>query len=172
MDKEFIDEWRTLQEIALARLQMPTSCKNYSSRLTALILPSFEDNWRFELLTDESQQSQTALAVKTVWHMSSDSSKFANPVVRLIHGPGFLQPTFEQFEAEVDRRLIDDLLAKAATLQVPLLAGKEFIHLDGTSFQLELSAKSNNALFKWWSTPPKGWEPLQMLIEGIVAICG
>jgi hypothetical protein len=171
MDKEFLDEWRSLQESALARLRTPIRRPDHFLRLGALILPSFEDNWRYELLTHVSQESQSALAVKTVWRMLSDTAKFRNPVVRLSHGLGVLQPTFERFETVIDRKIIDELLAKAAALSVPLSIGTRFIALDGTSFQLELNAMSMNASFKWWSTPPKGWEPLQMLIEEIVAVC-
>ena len=134
MDPEHVDEWSWLQQQALGQLKTRIDRKGFITRLQALVLPSFEDSWRYELLAPVPSRSKPALAVKTVWHRGIDSAKFANPVVRLSYGAGVRQlPTIEEFVAEVEAALVDDLCAKAATLKVPLFAGKSRFGLDGTS---------------------------------------
>jgi hypothetical protein len=156
------DEWSSLEHQALVQLKTGTDRKGYIARLQALVLPSFEDSWRYELLVSVPYRSKPALAVKTVWHRGIDSAKFANPVVRLSYGAGVRQlPTIEEFVAEVEAALVDDLCAKAATLKVPAFTAKSTVGLDGTGYQLTLGSSPVVARFEWWQFPPEGWEPLK-----------
>lgn len=172
MEPEQVAEWSWLQQQALGQFRTRIDRKGYITRLQALVLPSFEDSWRYELLASVPDRSRPDLAVKTVWHRGINSAKFANPLVRLSYGAGIRQlPTIEEFDAEVEAALVDDLCAKAATLKVPPFAGKSTLGLDGTSYQLALGSSPCAARFEWWHFPPEGWEPLQTLLDEIIAAC-
>lgn len=174
MEPEQQAEWSWLQQQALEQLRTRIGRKGYITRLQALVLPSFEDCWRYELLASGWDRSKPALAVKMAWHRGIDLAKFANPVVRLSFGAGVRQlPTIEEFDAEVDAALVHGLCVKAAALTVPVFTGKSTIGLDGTSYQLTLgSSPFVAARFEWWEFPPEGWEPLKTLVDEIIAACG
>lgn len=171
MEREQQVEWYWLEQQALEQLRTGIDRKGYIPRLQVLVLPSFEDSWRYELLAPVPDRSRPALAVRKVWHRRTDLAKFANPVVRLSYGSGRQSPTIEEFDAEIDAELLHGLCAKAATIKVPAFTTKSGVGLDGTSYQLALGRSPLVARFEWWHSPPEGWEPLKTLVDEIIAAC-
>jgi hypothetical protein len=173
MQQEHLAEWISLRDEAIRELGNNKGLWGYTSRLCALVLPSFEDACRYELFAPVQDANAPALAVKMVWRFSEDNAKFASPLTRLRHGPGVkLLPTIQEYRNEIDTRLVEDLCQRAAALQItPWPATQQYIGLDGTTYELAVGDRWPACRLKWWGSPPKGWEPLGRLLEQIVAAC-
>jgi len=141
----------------------------YVARMHVLVTPSFEDPWSYELLAPVSYRSKPALAVKTVRHMGIDSIKFA---ASNYAAGGRQRPTIEEFAVQIDPVLIDDLYIKAAALRVPPFPDVRPPSMDGSRYELVFTTSPCAARFEWWDFPPPGWEPLQTLVNEIIAACG
>lgn len=172
MQPEHFAEWHALCSEARRELVENKERKGYVSRLRALVLPSFEDSCRYELLTPVRPSTTCGLAVKTVWRSSEDNAKFANPLARLRQGPGVrLRPTIYEYQNEIDACIVDDLCRSASALQVTVWPPERGLGLDGTSYELEVADVQRICRFRWWESPPKGWEPLAGLVQQIIAVC-
>lgn len=173
MQREHLAEWNSLREQAIRELRNGKCPKGYNSRLYALVLPSFENACRYELFTPANPASAPALSMKIVWRSSEDLAKFASPLTRLQHGLGAkLLPTIQEYQNETDTRFVEDLCQRAAALQIALWPEERNFGLDGTTYEVAVRDIWAACHFKWWESPPKGWEPLGRLVEQITAAAG
>jgi hypothetical protein len=170
MEKEQLVEFKLFQDEALARLRAGVSRKGYLGKFRALVLPSFEDCHAYEILFSPRSTDVPGVAARTVWRRSIDVEKFRNPVARLKHGLGPLEPTIEEVQAGIPREPITKLLSKAGAATIPACIVDHGFGLDGTSYELVLGSDFVETRFKWWCDAPTGWEPVSTIFGEIKAL--
>ena len=170
MQKEQLEEFTRLQSDALVRLREGVDRTGYLSKFRAIALPSFEDCHAYEILLSPRSADVPGVAVRTVWRRSIDVEKFRNPVARLKHGLGQLEPTIEEVQSVVPFEPITQLLSKASAATIPACIVHRNFGTDGTSYELVLGGGFVEARFKWWCDAPTGWEPISTIFGEIKAL--
>lgn len=170
MEQEQADEFRRLQSDALVRLRTGLNREGYLGKFRAIVLPSFEDCHAYEILLSPRSADVPGVAAKTVWRRSIDAEKFRNPVARLKHGLGPLEPTIEEVQTGLPLEPITKLLSKAGAATIPACIVHHRFGLDGTSYELVLGGGFVEARFKWWCDAPTGWEPISTIFGEIKAL--
>lgn len=172
MENAHLDEFRQLQDEALLRLRVGVRRTGYVQQVRATILPTFEDNHSYALMyPDRRNRGDLALVVKTTWKRSIDVEKFADPLSRLKHGVCVRRtPTIEEAESQISKAQFDDFFARLTELKVPPFIVKEFIALDGTTYELAFRHYHIRSSFAWWCEAPAAWRPLEALSQEIVEL--
>ncbi len=170
MQKEQLKEFARLQGDAFARLRAGVHRTGYISRFRAIVLPSFEDCHAYEILLSPRSTDIPGIAVRTVWRRSIDVEKLRNPVARLKHGLGPLEPTIEEVQSVVPLEPITELLSKAGAATIPACIVHHHFGTDGTGYELFLGGGFVEAHFKWWCDAPTGWEPISTIFGEIKAL--
>jgi hypothetical protein len=62
---------------------------------------------------------------------------------------------------------ITPLLEGVLQSRVPPYNRERFLGLDGTSYEALFGDASVRSQFRWWESPPEGWEPLQHFVDGV-----
>jgi hypothetical protein len=166
MEHEFEGDWRRLEEEAVATLMRLPERDRSLPECHAVILPSFEDCRSYTVLVSPPDSSVPIRGVKRTWRRHVDLAKFEGPVVRLRYGPT-LQPTIDEQETVLPREVAASILERAAGTRVPPCIRERIVGADGETYVLSFGGLFVSTRFKWWSHPPEGWEPLEMLLRDI-----
>jgi hypothetical protein len=173
VEKEHQSEFIRLHDEALVRLRAGVNRSGYLSRFRAMTLPSFEDSCAYEILLAArarpvpSSNMAPAIAVRKVWRRSIDVEKFRDPVARLKHGFGPLEPTIQEVQVDIPLEPVNKLLSKARAVTIPAHIVDDRIVLDGTNYELVLGGGVFKSCFKWWSDAPTDWVPLSIIFAEI-----
>jgi hypothetical protein len=164
MEREFEAEWRRLEEEATATLMRLPDRDRALPESHAVMLPSFKDCRSYTIFVPPPGFQPVGL--RRVWRRHFDLAKFDGPVIRLRYGPK-IQPTIEEHEVVLSRDTVAGLLERAAGTRVPVRIPERTAGADGETFVLSFGGLFVSTRFEWWSYPPKGWEPLEVLLRDI-----
>ena len=164
MEQEFEGEWRRLEEEATAALMRLPERDRASPECHAVLLPSFEDCRSYTLFVPPP--GSQPIGVRRVWRRHVDLAKFEGPVIRLRYGRK-IEPTIDEHEVVLSRDTVAGILERAAATEVPPRIRERIAGADGETYVLSFGGLFVSARFEWWSQPPKGWEPLDMLLRDI-----
>ena len=166
MEREFHDEWYALQQEALSALRACGSGeRGYVVIARALVLASFDDSRAYALLKPRGRKEAPELVKRYVWRRTVDLGKFESPVVRLRY-PRPLHPTVEA-DAERPLSSTGPLLARILDARVSPCVLDSPLGVDGVSYEVAFGDSSTRSTFRWWVTPPVGWEPFEQLVTDL-----
>lgn len=157
-----------LERKARLRLRAGTKRRDlvrYRRVLQALVLPSFQDCYAYEILVSAEKPSEPA-GVRTLWRKIADLEKLRNPVVRLKYGVQ-VEPTIEESVVNLPEDDVKSLLTLADNLRVSPRILNPLRGIDGISYEVSFGDLSARSRFEWWAKPPAGWEPLHDLAQRI-----
>jgi hypothetical protein len=151
---------------AVLRLRSDIERAGYRNEMHGIILPSFGDYVRYDLLT--SKEATKALGIKTVWRHQDDLARFRDPVTevaaRLSKGHN---PTFEIREVTVAPDIAETLVKSAAKISIAAKIASFHFGLDGTSYEIGFGDSFAWATFHWWQESPVGWEVLADMLRDL-----
>ncbi len=166
MDREQIDEFYKLQELACNALRLSTAIDRHQAIpiCQLLTLPSFENPVSWDVIKMMSRQSRGETRLyRSCWRMDLDSQAMSSPMERLKHPYPFI-PTIESDWILVDTTQLEAVLSRLQSIQIPLMLPSPQIGFDGTSFELALGDFFCNARIRWWFEMPTEWRELQPVV--------
>jgi hypothetical protein len=170
MDRELQKEWQTLEEDALRSLRAPADPgSGYVPEAFALIAPSFDDCRAYTISRSRRDTGAPARGYLKIWRRATDLGKLETPLARLRH-PGSLLPTIELSRVEIPLMSAKALIERIANAHVPPFVQREMFGTDGTSYELRFGQSFLTSEFRWWESPPDGWQPLDQILRDIQAL--
>ena len=169
MEREHQTEWLGLRTEAGEILRKGFPEKPRDRRVFQLVvLPSFEESYSWELYERETgSDTVEAIALKAVWHLREDLSKF-DPLARLKH-PRKLSPTITVKAGRIDGALAAELIGELAEIAVTLGPCNDGISLDGTSYELTVGTGSTQSRLAWHNDGPPYWNAVRRWTLRIVS---
>ena len=134
MEQHLDQEWEKLESQARTLISHPPPQYALMVRVHAVVLPSFRDSRAYSLLVAPNAPGQV-LGVSRVWRRGVDRAKFESASVRLTYGE-HLEPTIEERRASVRQDAVNDILGRAAELNIPAWFRETTMGCDGESYVL------------------------------------
>lgn len=72
-------------------------------------------------------------------------------------------------EREIDGAIANGLLLELRSIRIPALVDP-YMGLDGVTYSLELGDWWGGARYHWWAEAPPGWEPLEAILQRLLAL--
>lgn len=74
------------------------------------------------------------------------------------------------FRKNVDALVIEKYINQLSQLTIPAFPNHD-MGCDGGFTEVEMGAYDGKSHYRWWSSPPKGWEELDQVTEEIIEYC-
>ena len=170
MDADLAPEWKHL--VARAREAVRTGSRapsGYQPVMQVVVLPSFDVWSRYELFASRSGPSQGFVAAHSMCDLNEEIKKFESPTERARH-PGEILPSVIRKTAAADPDAARSLLDSIAGIQIPPIPTNAHFGLDGTTVEVTFGALFTELRFRWWRTPPDGWEVIGHIADELVGL--
>lgn len=130
-----------------------------------LVRPSFTDTWCIDIVRTGEELG----IYHTTWRTMRDLGAFSTAMERLRHPRPFV-PTLES--TQFDSNMVDanSFLTRISGIRLPLKPTKNWISLDGTSFELQIGNGTNGILLQWHNYLPDEWIELVDIVEALNAL--
>ncbi len=166
MDPELVEEWAALRSRAISKLKTgPGLLRGRRLAAKVLVESAFDDAASYEV-HEWTKGGTGYIAVRTVWRMTADVSKFESVVARLRFARE-LEPTMDRREITPDQSRLKRLLDHLADSSVPLQSQSRLVQVDGTRHILTLGDAFNGCELTWGTSVPVGWEAAQEFVDAI-----
>lgn len=98
--------------------------------------------------------------------MTHDLEAFSTPIERLKH-PRPYAPTLESIQFDPELLDAESVLTRIFKIRLPLKLTKNWISLDGTSFEMQIGNGTNGILLQWHNQLPDEWLELSEIVESL-----
>lgn len=78
----------------------------------------------------------------------------------------------EQWSAPIPTVVAREIMAPLKDSHIPPVSESEFKAADGCSYELYFGDAFSHLHYKWWTSPPEGWEPLADVVEMLTGCAG
>ncbi len=130
-----------------------------------LVRPSFTDTWCIDIV----QTGDVIGAYHTTWRMTHDLEAFSTAIERLKHPRPYV-PTLESIQFDPELLDTESVLTRISKIRLPLKLTKNWISLDGTSFEMHIGNGTNGILLQWHNELPDEWLELSEIVESLNAL--
>ena len=127
-----------------------------------LVRPSFNDTWCIDIVKTGDEFG----VYHTTWRMTHDLEAFSTANERLKHPRPYV-PTLESTRFDLDLLDAETLLSHIHKVRLPLRLTKNWISLDGTSFEMQIGNGTNGILLQWLNQLPDEWQELSDIVESL-----
>ncbi len=125
-----------------------------------LVRPSLSDTWCIDIV----QTGDDLGVYYTTWRMTRDLEAFSTAMERLKHPRPYV-PTIESTRFDFDSLGAESLLSRISKVRIPLELTRNWISLDGTSFEMQIGNGTNGILLQWHNRLPDEWLELSDTVE-------
>lgn len=132
-----------------------------------LVRPSFTDTWCIDIV----QTGDDFGVYHTTWRMTHDLEAFSTAIERLKHPRPYV-PTLESVQFDPELLDAESVLTRISKIRLPLKLTKNWISLDGTSFEMQIGNGTNGILLQWHNQLPDEWLELSEVVESLNELAG
>jgi hypothetical protein len=75
------------------------------------------------------------------------------------------------FKNEIPNRMVADILELLPTIHIPAFP-RHMMGCDGGFTEIEVGGYAGKSHFRWWSSPPDGWEQLDQVAADLIECSG
>ena len=170
MREELISPGAQLHALAIAQLRHERGdiLSAWGSPVVLVVVqPSFRNPVAYEARRDRAGQ---VWAWRTRWRRDIDIARFPPSALQPASSTEPLTPTFEVAEGPLDGIELQLAVEALGAASVPAYPPRGAEGLDGTTFELALTEGAVWTRYRWWVSPPPGWEPLATFLHRFIEL--
>jgi hypothetical protein len=169
--EDFVTPGARLEALAIAQLRQERGDR-WSLWAPPLVLVVVQPSFKVPIAYEAVRQHRAArlLARRTVWRRDVDRARVPPSLSSAEPEAAALAPTFEVAEGPLDEEAFLREQQALAAASVPAFPPTGHMGLDGVTFELVLSADLVSTRYRWWTSPPPGWEPLATFVQRFIQL--
>ena len=168
--EEIVTPGERLEALAIAELRQERGdiLAGWCPPLVLVVIqPSFRLPVAYEAVRN---RAGLLLGRRTVWRRDVDRERVRASRAGANVPTEALVPTFEVAEGALDEALFQREVQALAAARIPGFPPVGEMGLDGVTFELALSAGWVWTRYRWWVSPPPGWEPLATFVQRFIEL--
>lgn len=130
-----------------------------------LVRPSFADTWCIDIVKTGDEYG----VYHTTWRMTRDREAFSTAMERLKHPRPYV-PALESTRLEFGLLEVEAFLSRLSVVRIPLIHTRDWISLDGTSFEMQIGKGTRGILLQWHNQLPDEWAELSEIVELLIEL--
>lgn len=126
-------------------------------------LPSLSSStisWHLHRCDIVADRKPSYVGARTEWQMDVDYERCRTPIDLVRHRVNRIEPTIRRCQIDADGGQVEDVWALVSSLSLPIFTEREYVGLDGETYELTLGNYMANMTIRWWCDGPEEWQPL------------